>query len=274
MSQILCSTGALIGLPNNRNHQLLEQLSKVLACDGFEFMMYRSWYETANEITEDLKNMNLNFPVMHCEKGIGELISRNEKEDLETALRLFMINCEIAKKISAKKIVIHLWNGIISDQHFRNNLKTFGLLLDIAKDHGIDLLVENVICSQENPMKRWFELTEIYPDIHFCFDTKMAAFHGQIDQLYQEEYRWLWGNDHVSHYHINDYSGGYMEWGKLKTLPIENGNIDFERFFSFIRRIGYDDTFTVEATAFNGEGIVDTDMLNICFEKIRGYVSK
>ena len=37
MAQILCSTGALIGRPNNRDYRLLESFAKQLHCDGFEF---------------------------------------------------------------------------------------------------------------------------------------------------------------------------------------------------------------------------------------------
>ncbi len=36
MCKILCSTGALIGKPNNRDYKLLKDLSKQLTCDGFE----------------------------------------------------------------------------------------------------------------------------------------------------------------------------------------------------------------------------------------------
>ena len=68
---------------------------------------------------------------------------------------------------------------------------------------------------------------------------------------------------------MNDYGGSYMEWGKLKTLPVGKGWIDFDRFFAFIREIGYDDTFTVEATAFGPDGKVDLAMLNDCVQTIR-----
>ncbi len=87
--------------------------------------------------------------------------------------------------------------------------------------------------------------------------------------MYKEEYSWLWKEGHIKHYHINDYAGGYMEWEKLRSLLIGGGNIGFGEFFSFIRKIKYDDTFTVEATAFNQQGEVDTDMLEQCFGYIR-----
>ena len=118
-------------------------------------------------------------------------------------------------------------------------------------------------------MKHLCQLAERYLEVQFVFDTKMAAFHGELELLYQPEYAWLWQEGHIRHYHVNDYGGGYMEWGKLKTLPIGAGHVDFEKFFAFVRGTGYQGTFTVEATAFDRMGVVDTEMLNRCFTKIR-----
>ena len=120
-------------------------------------------------------------------------------------------------------------------------------------------------------MKHWCELAEKYPDIHFVFDMKMAAFHEQLDLLYEKKYEWLWREGHIRHYHVNDYAGGYMDWRNLRTLPIGKGHIDFERFFDHIAQIGYKGTYTVEATAFNKEGTVDVDMLNGQFRRIREF---
>ena len=90
-----------------------------------------------------------------------------------------------------------------------------------------------------------------------------------MDLLYDTEYEWLWRDRHICHYHVNDYGGGYMDWKNLRTLPIGKGNIDFARFFQYIKDIGYKGTFTVEATAFNADGDVDIEMLNEQFRYIR-----
>lgn len=275
MNQILCSTGALIGKPNGRNYRLLEDLSRRLSCDGFEFMMYGSWYEEAEEISEYLRESGLNIPVMHCEKHIGEAISRNGEGDWDEALWKFEKNCDLAQKIGAEKLVIHLWDGQISDQNFANNLQCFGELTALARQHRIDLLVENVVCNQKDPMTHSCELAERYPDIHFIYDTKMAAFHEQLPLIYEPAYVWLWSEGRIRHLHINDYGGGYMEWGKLKTLPMGEGHIDFDRFFQWIKEKEYAGDFTVEATAFDREtGEIDVAMLNRCFERIRQYLSE
>ena len=64
MCQVLCSTGALIGMPNNRNYKLLKQLQGKLSCDGYEFMMYSSWYGKADKIADYLQSIGLFTPVM------------------------------------------------------------------------------------------------------------------------------------------------------------------------------------------------------------------
>lgn len=273
MNQILCSTGALIGKPNGRNYRLLEKLSEELTCDGFEFMMYSSWYEETGEIIEFLQQIGRNIPVMHCEKHIGEIISRNGEGDFSEAMGKFEKNCEIAKRIGAKKLVIHLWDGQTSDQNFANNLCAYRELEAVSKECGIDLLIENVVCNKMDPMTRWCELVEEYPHIHFVFDTKMAAFHEQLPLIYQKEYEWLWEEGHIRHLHMNDYGGGYMDWANLRTLPIGDGHIDFAQFFDFINQKKYNGDFTVEATAFDREtGEVDSAMLNRCFAAIRSYL--
>ena len=272
MKKILCSTGAIIGIPNGRDFRLLEPLSKKLTCDGFVFMMYSSWYEQIEEIKTFLQGLGLFIPVLHCEKSIGEYISKESPEELAEAFRRFEINCDLAKAIGAEKLVLHLWSGHVSDSNFQSNLAAYPCLREIADSYGLVLGIENVVCNVENPMKHLCELRAAYPDIRFVFDTKMAAFHEQLDLLYEKEYEWLWKDGHICHYHVNDYGGGYMDWSNLRTLPIGKGKVDIEKFFAFIRKIGYDGDYTVEATAFDREGVVDVEMLNGQFLFIREHI--
>lgn len=273
MSQILCSTGALVGPSNGRDYRLLKGLSEQLCCDGFEFMMYSAWYEETDKLVEGLFDMQLNIPVMHCQKSVGEAISKGGSDNMKDAFDRFEVNCRIAEKIGAKKMVMHLWDGMTSDSNFENNISAYTYLKETAAAYGLDLLIENVVCNVDDPMKHWCELREAYSDIHFIFDTKMAAFHEQLELIYQKEYEWLWKDGHIRHYHVNDYAGGFKDWKNLKTLPIGKGHIDFDRFFAYIKEIGYTDTFTVEATAFRADGTVDVDMLNTQFAYIRGKLA-
>ena len=273
MHEILCSTGALIGRPNGRDYRLLETFAPQLECDGFELMIYPDWYADPDALVSFLKLLHIHIPVLHCEKALAEFISRGGEDEIREAFRLFRINCDIGARIGAEKMVFHLWNGMISDTRIGNNIGAFGDLRRTAAEYGLDLLVENVICLQD-PMTHWKELREVYPDIHFVFDTKMADFHRQLELLYVQEYDWLHSEGHIRHYHINDYGGGYMDWGNLKVLPVGQGHINFDEFFSFIREKGYTGDFTLEATGFDKTGTVDFRLLNDQFETVRQFMAK
>ena len=273
MNEILCSTGALIGRPNGRDYRLLKTFVPQLECDGIELMIYPDWYADPDALISFLQPLRLHIPVVHCEKALAEHISRGGEEEIREALRLFRINCRIAEKLGAEKMVFHLWNGMISDTRIENNIQAFGELRKTAAEYGLDLLVENVICLKD-PMTHWKELREVYPDIHFVFDTKMADFHRQLDLLYAEEYEWLHAENLIRHYHINDYGGGYMDWGNLKVLPVGQGHIDFEQFFRFIREKEYTGDFTLEATGFDQTGTVNFTLLNNQFSRVRRLIAK
>ena len=73
MNRILCSTGALIGRPNGRDYRLLEECVRRLECDGFEFMMYSTWYDQADALTAFLKELSR---IAFAEMGLVSLSLR------------------------------------------------------------------------------------------------------------------------------------------------------------------------------------------------------
>ena len=273
MHKILCSTGALIGRPNGRDYRLLKHFCPQLDCDGFEFILYTTWYDQIDALTAFLKNLRLNIPVMHCEKTMAEHITLGGEEELKEAFRKFEINCTLANVLGAEKMVLHLWNGEISDSRFENNLNAWPELNRRATDHGLTLLTENVVCRKD-PMSHWVELYKAYPEIKFVFDTKMADFHNQLDLLYDPRYDWLWKENHILHYHVNDFGGSYMDWSNLKVLQLGKGHIDFDRFFRFIKETNYWGDFTFEGTGFDQTGEVNLQNLNDQFALARKYLSQ
>ncbi|MBQ4073671.1 MAG: sugar phosphate isomerase/epimerase [Clostridia bacterium] len=269
MHRVLCSTGALIGRPNGRDYRLLEKCRDQIKCDGYEFMFYDTWYPEHREIQAFLKAIQLPVIAWHCEKRIGQDIAPGTMEGDRAAREKFLINCRMAGALGAEKMVIHLWDGPISDSRIENNIAAFSWLRKIAMEHGLDLMVENVVCAYQDPLTHWRMLQQVYPDIHFTFDTKMAAFHDQMPLSCSEEYRWLW--DHIRHLHVNDYGGGYLDWQNLKTLHIGKGKIDFEAFWVFLKQIGYAGDFTVEATSFGADGVIYFQALNDSLDWIRQH---
>ena len=269
MNEVLCSTGALLGRPNGRDFTLLKAFAPALNCDGFEFMMYDSWYEREAELLRFMTGLGLHIPVMHCEKTLSEGFSAGDEAPAAAALQKFAANVRIASALGAKKLVLHLWNGLPSDRNIQNHLRAWEALAEIAENAGVELLTENVVCAVGDPMTHWKALRQMYPDVKFVFDTKMAAFHDQETLLYAPEYEWLWREDHIRHYHVNDYGGGVKDWSNLRVLPIGEGRVDFDRFFAFIRRTGYTGAFTLESTAFNRDGGMDLSVLNRQVEYVK-----
>lgn len=271
MHRVICSTGALIGRPNGRDYRLIASCVDHLQCDAYEFMLYESWYDQLEELAGFLAALSLDVPVFHCEKHIGEAIGRMASGDLELALKRFEINCQLAAFLHASRMVMHLWNGPVSDSCFENNLAAYPRLKAIAAAHGIDLMIENVVCGHADPLAHWYALAQIDPCVQFTFDTKMAAFHGQMETMYAPENRWLWDQGHIAHLHVNDYGGGYRDWENLKTLHIGQGKIDFDKLFVFLSKAGYAGDYTVEATSFMPDGIIDWGALNKTFAYIRAH---
>jgi len=273
-SKVLCSTGAFVGRVNGRNYKLIIENAKKIHCDGFEFMLYPSWYEVMDQLVYDLKSTDIAFPIVHVDKQVGDMISRNENNDIESALEIFDKNCRIAKVLGSEKLVLHLWGGIPSDRDINNNIEQFEKLNAISKSYDLLLTVENVVCNQQNPMIHLQSLQRCYPNISFTFDTKMAAFHSQLPLVYENEWEWLWEGNHIRHLHINDYCGGHMDWECLKALHIGEGNIDFDKFFAFLRSKSYSDTITVESTSMRKDGSIEIEKLNrsldYIYEKLEG----
>lgn len=271
MSKLYCSTGAIISLKNNRNYRLIKEFAPHIHCDGFEFLMYDSWYEEWEQIAEYLSNTDVDFPVFHVEKQVGELISRNETGDIEQAYKLFEINCKMAKMLGAKRLVLHLWGGLPSDRNISINIEQFAILREIAARYDLLLMVENVPCNHENPLAHLTRLKNAYPDISFTFDTKFAQFHRELDTAFEEEYQWLW-NGAVQHVHINDYAGEYKEWKKLRSLHPGEGRIEFEAFFRELEEVRYKGTFTIESSSVCEDGTINLEKLNKSLKYLRELI--
>ena len=267
MNKILCSTGTITGRANGRNIKLLDECISSLKCDGYELMMYEDWYAKLDQIEAYVTSLPLSFPVLHADKFIGQLISSNEISDNERALERFEINCALARKIGAQTVVLHLWNGVVSDSNISKNVDAYRHLRAISDRYALTLAVENVVCNCHDPMTHLKALATRYDDIRFTFDTKMAAFHSQLEEIYKPENRWL--TRRTVHMHVNDYAGTHMDWANLRTLHIGKGNIDFERFFDFISSVRYDGFFTLECTSFDFEGKLHLDELNLSIGRVR-----
>ena len=249
---ILCSTGTFIHGWNGRDHTLIKKMKPRLLYRGFEIMMYNHYagvpaeYEAVARAIVSAKDNGALFYSMHMSKQIGELISRNENDDIEAAVRMFESNCAYAVRYGVKLLVLHLWGGIPSDRHIDVNIRVYPRLKEIADRHHLLLTVENIVCNTHRPLDHMRSLWETYgEDIRFTIDVRQAEFHKSLVDTCESDF--LWENNLVPHLHFSDYSGGCMDWSRLGVhTPLGEGDVDFAYFFSFLRSIGFQGSMTVE----------------------------
>ena len=255
--QFLLSTGAFVGRVNGRNHALLTEHHSEFDCDGFEFMIFPEFYNNSEPVIESYRSANLNIPVMHFDKEIGGDIGSESKEDYAHGLRLLLNDLNTAMRLGTKKAVIHLWGRKDSDKYTDLIYSRAGEVRDICLDNGVVPVFENIFCCVSSPLIHLENLAERYPDICFTIDSRPAQFHGELEKTLKSHVM-----KNVSHIHINDYAGGYLEWDKINPIPQPlNGNVDWDNFFSSLKSIGFDGTVTLEAPAHLPIG-VDSETLN------------
>ncbi len=248
---ILLSTGTFIGRINNRNHSLLTEYSSAFDCDGFEAMVFADFYDKAEAVTEQYSRAGLNIPVMHFDKDIGNGIGSPDEEKYRHALYLLKLNLVAANRLGTKKAVIHLWGRDDSDKYPDLIYKRAGEIMEICSGYGVLPVFENIFCCVSSPLRHMEKLSEMYPDIRFTVDSRPAQFHDELEETLKSPVM-----KRTRHLHINDYAGGYKEWGKVNPIPQPgNGNIDWNMYFTELRRAGYDGTVTLEAPAHLPEGV-------------------
>jgi len=261
---LYCSTGTIIGHVNNNRWQLIgENMSSLIEAgiiDGIELMMLHSYYPQMDEMAKSFSADGLVFPVIHCEKDVGTLFSRNEGNDTADALNRFKFNCEMGASVGAKKMVLHLWGGSSSDSHIEYNINLVDNLISIISQYGIKLLVENIPCTTYSPIENWRKLYSYFPKIGFIFDTRLAELHQQCADILGEEFLWKSADSSTEpplrHVHISDFKGGLMEFAALyPILHPRDGNIDFTAIAKGLDNNVYSGSITLESPVMSADGL-------------------
>lgn len=268
--KVYCSTGAFIGRVNGLNHRLLTDYGHMLNCDGFEFMLFRPWYEKLNAVIADLKSCGLSYPVMHADKSIGDMISSCEDVDFEKCIDVWKINMETACAIGAGKVVTHIWGIPDSDKYLERLYERVLRLREAAVTYNLDMLGENCCCVCGSPLEHIRELLTIEPGMGFTIDTRPAQFHRELgDECAANE---LWSGA-VRHLHISDFHGDKCEWSALYPIPAPGaGDVDFPAFFRHLKHVGYDASATLESPCMNPDRL-DWETLNLYLDFIRNGMS-
>ena len=243
------SSGAFIGRGNGFSPDGFFSVCREYDCDGFEFMAYRAWYPVFDEMIARFRAAGVSFPTFHCDKMIGEGFSSGDPDEYRHALALFRLNCRAAATLGSRLLVLHLWNGLPSDKNVARHIDALADLYGIAAEYDLLLTVENVICADRDPLTHFDEIAQRYPAARFTFDTKMAAFHDQMNEIATPARRPL--ARRIAHVHLNDYGGGIRDFSDLRVLHLGEGKIDFAPFLALLREINYAGAITLECSCFS-----------------------
>lgn len=269
---ILASTGTIVGRANNYGTHLVTEILPALIDEkliaGGELMMLNAYYERLTAVATEWTAAGIPFPVIHCEKDVGTLISdagafyaAGNVDEAETAhsraLELFRLNCEMGALVRSSRMVIHLWGGLNSDRYISSNIEILSELCNIIRPYGIRLLIENVPSALTDPLINWKKLLPYCPEIGFVFDTRFGNLHRQIDATLSD------GAivPYIEHIHISDHRGAERDFSSLRPIlhPGE-GMIDFDSIAQKLNEIGYESTVTLESPVIK-EGGADGEKL-------------
>lgn len=277
---LLCSSGALIGRANGFDITLVSRILPSLidegVIDGAELMMLPVYYGRLREVAQLWLDAGISFPVIHCEKEVGTLLSdaaaaaaAGETEQAvsmrRTAVENFRLNCEMGALAASHSMVLHLWGGKNSDSHIEDNAAVLPQLLEIIRPYGIRLLIENVPSTTYDPLSNWHRLLPYMDACSLIFDTRFGQLHRQIDETWEDREI----VPHIRHIHISDIQGAPRDFATLRPIlhPGE-GMIDFSAFAAILDRSGYSGTITLESPVIRAGG-ADADKLRRTLTALR-----
>ncbi len=250
-NKIFCSSGTVVGRVNNYNYRLFTENAKDIEADGFELMMIKAYYDCLPELISEICKKGLFMPVIHAEKDIGIAFVEKNPDIREKSFELFELNCSVGKAVGAKKIVFHLWSGLISDSFYENNLDALPRLCEISEKYGLTLLIENVPTTRHDPFSNLLEIEKRYPYINFIFDTRFGAFHEQTDKFLSS--KWL-ENGKIAHMHFSDFIGPPRDFSALRPiLHLGEGIVGFDSIMPQIRE-KYHGSITLESPEIHENG--------------------
>ena len=263
----------MVGRANKYDYKRAADALSSMYADGIisggEMMMIKPYYENIDAVTNKYLSSGVPYPVIHCEKDIGEMLSvysagringDSDEGLIREAMRLFYVNCKTGERLGSSRMVLHLWGGVTSDSAVVGNIGFLPELVRIAGECGIKLLIENVPCTTNDPLDNWRAAREVTKDTGFIFDSRFGAFHHDTDLILESELAPL-----VEHIHISDFVGfdGTHERDFSRLRPIlhpREGKVDFDSLALRLDELGYNGSFTVESPVMSESGIDEAKM--------------
>ena len=228
------------------DHRLVAEV-RALPVAAFELSIYSNWLESPDTVAEDLSALGLRFETAHAEKAIGARLSDGDAAGVER----LAANAELADRLGARLLVLHLWELPTGDRHLERNLELLPACADAVQAHGLTLAIETIPCSVGSPVANVARAVEREPRCVAVLDTEFLALHGELETS-------LDAGLPVGHVHLKDFAGAILRGDPRRRylLPGE-GNLDLDGFLARLQTQGYDSAVTLEASAVDADGDLD-----------------
>ena len=256
---VLLSTGAMTRDPVQTDHTEIVRHGPGLGVPGFELGIYPAWYGHLDDVISDLRESGLSFPVVHAEKLIGSGLGSESAEEADEALARLEVNCRAAAALSAKTLVLHLWERPTSDLAIERNVERLPMGIDTATAYGLALAVETIPGEHGTSLANVRMAVERDQRCKVALDTEFLGYHGQLGASLSAD--WLWSDGRVQHVHLKDFDGRLRVDGKRRYLLPGEGDLDLQGFLDGLAERGYAGAVTLEATAIDDQGALDTARL-------------
>lgn len=199
--------------------------------------------EFTPEYLRKLKNIKerygLYIPSVHTMASFTEsyyLFSSYERRYLEARETSFKRHFDVMHALGAEILVMHGAKipGSISDEEY---FERFAYLTEMGKKEGLRVAQENVVHYRSESPDFLMRMAEyIGDDFNMVFDIKQSLRTGIDPFLFAEQL-----SPFIRHIHISDHDDK-----RDCIVPFSGGVFDFKRFFSRMKRCGYNGNYIVE----------------------------
>ncbi|UFS72371.1 sugar phosphate isomerase/epimerase [Geomonas sp. RF6] len=204
--------------------------------EALEGLVRQEFLSIAQELKSAGLSCTIHAPFMDLNPGSLERLVREA-----TMLRFGQV-LDAASVLEPEVIVFHpgfdRWRyGEATDKWREHSVGVWQVVLEHAKRIGATVAIENIFEEEPSTLKSLFEEVED-PRFRHCFDV---GHWNLFKKVGMEEWFEALG-DRIAEVHIHDNSGL-----KDEHLPIGEGGIDFELFFSLMQRYAPHAAYTIEA---------------------------
>lgn len=259
----------LIGAMNNPMFDPIEEI-ETYARFGLDFIDFTMEPQAAYSRTLDVCKVKAAL----VRTGIGIVghtayylpISSPFVDIRKSAIEEIEFDMEIFAELGATKVNVHPYSAVpLHETRWirEANIEAFQRLVVKAHQLGLKFMMENMPPHFNTPR----DLSEIFaavPELYFHLDVGHANLETEHNLTVELASLFC---ERLAHVHFSDNNGGDLDL----HLPLGVGKIDWKWIVHILKRVGYDDTITLEVFAHDREHLLfSRDKLRRLWTEVEG----